>query len=156
MRQLLCGLLCLLLSLSAAAAQTVTGSSPVGTVLTSSVGSGAAVTLTNATAANVTSLALTAGTWICGGGVGFVAGSVAPTLLEGGFTNTTATAPTFDGLFFISLAATTFTVTGQNFGIGMLVTTLTGNATLYMTAVVNFASGTAWKAYGTETCVRVR
>jgi hypothetical protein len=153
MRLALRVLLCLLALGGPASSQSVTPSFPLGQVVASQVGSGSAVTLASAVASNVTSVSLTAGTWLCGGGIGFLAGNTAATVFEGGFSNTTGTAPTYDGLFF--LASSSFTLSGQNFAVGNTTVAISGPGTLFMTAVVNFA-GTAWKAYGTETCVRIQ
>jgi hypothetical protein len=151
MRKLLC-LLCLLLA-QPACGQSVTPTFPVGAVAISAVASGAAVTLTTATTANVTSVAITPGTWVCSGGINFIAGSVAPTNISGGLTPTSATGPGYDGNFAENV---TFAIAAQNRPIASIVIATAANMSVFMYAQVTFASGTAWKAYGTENCFRIK
>ena len=150
-------LLCLLLALGRPAyGQSVTPTFPVGGTQISAIASGSAVTLTTATTANITTVTLTPGTWVCSGGVNFVAGTVAPSLLNGGLTPTSATGPGYDGNFSISQPTTAFSVANQNHGLGMIVITTAANLQIWLYATATFASGTAWKAYGTVNCVRVK
>lgn len=64
----------------------------VGEFVTATVAVGAAVALTTATTANVTSISLTAGDWDISGQVDFTPGATTSiTVLQGGFSLTTAT-----------------------------------------------------------------
>ena len=74
---------------------TAPGAGKLGEVISSTVLSGSAVTPLNNTAANVTSVSLTAGHWRCGGLVGQVVGTGSvSTLLLGWISTTSAALPT--------------------------------------------------------------
>jgi hypothetical protein len=146
--------LCLLLCLFAGPAwpQSVTPSSPIGTVVSSAIASGSAVSIATSTVTiNVTSVALGPGTYLCSGGVNFI-NSTAVTQLAAGLTPTSATPPGFDGNVFLSA---TFAATNQNVPIGSIVITETAaSTTIWMYAQETFAAGTH-SAYGTLDCVRI-
>jgi hypothetical protein len=147
-------LLCILLALGGPVyGQSVTPTFPVGATAISAVASGAAITLTTATTANVTSVTISPGTWVCSGGINFIAGTIAPTNISGGLTPTSATGPGYDGNFAENV---TFPLAAQNRPIGSIVIATAVAMSVFMYAQITFASGTAWKAYGTENCFRIK
>lgn len=67
----------------------------IGEVVTASVASGSAVSLTSTTAANVTSVSLTAGDWtVCGNVLFTLGGTTTSTVSQAAFSSTSATLPT--------------------------------------------------------------
>lgn len=122
----------------------------VGEFISSSIASGAAVTLTTATTADVTSVALTAGDWDIWGNLIFLpGGSTTFTTLVGGLSNNTSatlpTAPAAGGYAGLTLAFPTGAA--QAFSLGMIRVLATGARTIYLVANATFAVSTM-KAYG--------
>lgn len=130
----------------------------IGQPLSSLIASGSAVSLTTATPANVTSIALTAGDWDVMGEITFVATSatvVASAVWEGGINSTTAVLPTDGTETFhampLAIATTSFnatvTIPRKIFNSASAVTT-------YLVAEATFTAGTV-AAYGNITARRV-
>lgn len=122
----------------------------VGQYISSTVLSGAAVVLTTATPANVTSISLTGGDWDVWGTVGFVANAATTaTIFEGGISQTSATLPTPPGSgaysqFGLSVAAAGLMPV---FPIGSVRVPLAATTTVYLVAQSTFAVN-AMSAYG--------
>lgn len=125
-----------------------------GEYVASVVGLGSAITLTNATSANVTSISLTAGDWDVSGSVIYDVGGTG-TAMEWGWNTTSATLPT-RGTGQGTQKSRSFT-SGHNDGFGVGPTRLSLNATttVYLVAQATFSSGT-WLVYGTIAARRVR
>ena len=120
----------------------------VGEVVSSSVASGSAVSLTTSITANVTSISLTAGDWDVTGQVAFQF-SAAPTAIIANINTTSATLGTV-GITspYSSLQSTTFTSGATQFqGLPMGRLSLSATTTVYLLAYATFASGTS-SAYG--------
>lgn len=79
-------------------------------IIAGAVASGSAVSLSNATDANVLSLALTTGVWDVEGNVNFAAGSATITALSAGLSTTSATVPTDGTEAFSGVRVTTTTI----------------------------------------------
>lgn len=134
-----------------------TAAGNVGQYISSSVLAGSAVSLTTATAANVTSISLTAGDWDVRGMVAFIPGAgTTSTIQYAAISTTSATLPTigaennFSGLA-ITFAGSQFSV--QN--VGPMRLSLSGTTTVYLIAQANFAVSTM-SAYGFIGARRVR
>ena len=128
-------------------AQVTNGGSPSGCATNSS----SPVSLTTATAANITSVSLTAGHWdVCGEAALLPAGSTTITGASGWISTTSATLPTGSSqlLPFVFLANTGF-VTGQGISLSIGCTTikLASTTTVYVEAYSAFATSTM-SAYG--------
>lgn len=111
----------------------------VGEVISSSVLFASAVSLSNNTAANVTSISLTAGDWDVWGNV-FITASGASTVYEVWSSNTSATAPD------VSLLNAFVTAAGIGLGdLGMNIpyrrVSLSGTTTVYLSCLVAFSTG---------------
>jgi hypothetical protein len=133
----------------------------VGEYISSSVASGAAVSLTSGSnPVNVTSVSLTPGDWDCEGNVAFLLNaSTSITQLYGWISTTSATLPTFPNAG--GLAA--FTCASQNpgqvngpiLGLSRFRVNVTVTTTVYLCAQATFSSSTN-AAYGFISCRRVR
>jgi hypothetical protein len=130
----------------------------VGEQVDSIVAVGSAVGLTTATAANVTSISLSAGDWNVSGNVNFTAGSA--TTAEGalwviGVNTTSATIPTTGAE--VQLAATAVTTTSFKLGASTTSSRINVSATttVYLVAEATFTAGTVG-AYGHLCARRVR
>ena len=114
----------------------------VGEYISSTVLSGAAVSLTTATSANVTSISLTGGDWDVWGTVGFVANvATTATIFEGGISLTTNTLPISPGggayaQFGLSMAAG---ATEPVFPVGSTRISLSTTTTVYLVVQSTFA-----------------
>lgn len=131
----------------------------VGETTKTTVLSGAPVSLTTATAVNVTSISLTVGDWeVCG--TVFLQGAAATvaTRAQASISQTSATLVTAgtEG-FGETLAAATATFSASNMGIPVTSTRVSINATttVYLVAQLNFSGGTA-SAFGFIKARRVR
>lgn len=126
----------------------------VGEYVSSSVVQGSAVALTTGTAANITSISLTAGDWdVCGTVVYDVGGPI--TSFEGGWGTTSATVPTRgDGRGWLDNEPA---ASGENRCFSSIVTrlSLNGTTTTYLVAQATFGSGSC-AAYGTIAARRAR
>lgn len=130
----------------------------IGQPLSSLIVSGSAVSLTTATPANVTSIALTAGDWDVMGEITYVATSatvVAAATWEGGINTTTATLPT-DGTeaFYATPAAITTASFNATITISRKIINSASASTAYLVAEATFTVGTV-TAYGNITARRV-
>lgn len=131
----------------------------VGEFVDSQVASGSAVSLTTATAANVTSISLTAGDWDVYGSVGFLTAATTNfTQLISGVSVTSATIDTNDN----SLRHVTLNTPGTAPGVSathVLTPTvrisLSGTTTVYMIARASFSISTC-SAFGRLSARRVR
>lgn len=121
----------------------------------STVASGAAVALTTATAANVTSLALIPGEYDLSAAVDFALAGVTGTLLQAAISLTSATLPTQPGgsglgtdpLVLMPLITTALSATAT-LSISPVRLVLTATTTVYLVAQQTFSAGTTG-AYGT-------
>ena len=130
----------------------------VGEVVSSLVPVGSAVSLTNATPANVTSIPLTAGDWNIEGTVNFTAAAAttaAGAAFAVGVNTTSATVPT-DGSetyeYLGAITTGTYKATGEA---SMKTLNVTANTTVYLVASAAFSAGTVG-AYGSLIARRVR
>lgn len=126
----------------------------LGEIVESKVASGSAVSLTTATAANVTSITLTAGDWDVSGNVNFAAASATSSAASAGISTTTATLPT-DGTEayngeIITTASSNSTITLPRKRIS-----LSGTTTIYLVGSKTFSAGTVG-AFGAINARRVR
>lgn len=126
----------------------------VGEAISSLVASGAAVSLTNNTVANVTSINLTAGDWDVTGNINFAGTTATVTGGSGGITVTSATVPTdgteiFDGTI-TTLLSDTSSITPTRKRISIATTTA-----IYLVAKKSFSAGTVG-AFGSILARRVR
>lgn len=129
----------------------------IGEIVTNTVLQGAAVVLTTNVPADVTSVSLTAGNWVCSGSVWFnPAATTTSTYWEGWISVTSATRPTAPagGMFqyipqvaSAAQAATTATVIPTAFS-------LSGTTTVFLSTRHGFAISTDG-AFGVITCWRV-
>lgn len=123
----------------------------IGEVLSSTVLSGSAVSLTTNTAANVTSLALTAGDWEVYGNVGFVtAASTSLTILAQSISQTTNTLDTAPGVYasqFMNATVPTASAVRNVFTPTVTRISLASTTTVYLVAFATFTASTLL-AYG--------
>lgn len=137
---------------TAAAGSTPTG---VGNALTSNVTTGSAVSLTSATAADVTTLALTTGTWIISGIVHFNMVGATGTSWISAVTKTTATLPTLslDQPFTTMNNGGGLTNAQQlTTGVGLIV--VSGTQNVFLEAQLTYTGG-APTAYGNIIAFRI-
>lgn len=128
----------------------------VGQCLSSNVPSGSAVSLTTGTAANVTSLSLTAGNWIAAGNVCFApAGTTTSNFNMAWLSQTSATLPTAPNAGAEVIQSAAIVASNGTFCLptGSTFLTLSSSATLYMSAFSNFATSTM-TAYGYVFAIR--
>jgi hypothetical protein len=124
----------------------------VGEYISSQVLSGAAVSLTSGTVANVTSIALTAGDWDVWGNVAFTGGAATTLTYANASINTTsATQPTPPGNGAFASAvpggAALFSTDDLFLPVGMTRISVSGNQTVYLIARASFGISTC-VAYG--------
>lgn len=129
----------------------------VGEYVASTVGSGAPVTLTTATVANVTSISLTAGDWDVTGMVNFQYGSgTAISYVLCGSSSTSATLGGEDTFTDWEIPFTAGASQGTyGFNIPIKRYSLSGTTTIYLVAKASFTTNTL-KAFGTIRARRVR
>ncbi|MEX3961658.1 hypothetical protein AB4Y42_05480 [Paraburkholderia sp. EG286B] len=128
----------------------------VGEVITATLASGSAVSLTTSTAANVTSISLTAGDWDVTGVVNFVNGSNNFTAISGWTSSASATVPTLPNMAYNLVSLTSGIIGGgSTIQVGKQRFNVSTTTTVFLSALANFASGTA-NAYGIITARRVR
>lgn len=133
----------------------------VGEILTNTVASGSAVSLTTATAADVMTLALTKGNWVVNWQVDFVLGAATATNFTSGVSVTANTLPTQAGGSGIGtdpLVSTPLLTTGLSDTLGQVgkLTTVSvaADTTLHLVVKATFSAGTT-TAYGTVSALRV-
>lgn len=126
----------------------------VGEVITATVASASAASLTTAMTSNVTSVSLTPGDWDCRGVVDYPLVSVTISLFQVGTSTSSAAVGAQDSFISLPLASVGLTST---MGIMVPVTrySLASMTSVYLVANATFSLGTA-KAYGTLICRRVR
>lgn len=129
----------------------------IGEYLSSAVATGASVSLTTATTANVTSLSLTAGDWDVRGAVDFTFGAATSvTNLVGGISQTSATLGAQDSFFDLATAAVIPTAAKDStFACPTIRISLAATTTVYLVAQGTFTVSTL-KAYGTLSARRAR
>lgn len=129
-----------------------------GEVISAIKAVGSPVSLTTATAANVTSVALTAGDWDVEANVNFI-GTSATTAAGGAFTvgisTTTATLPTDGSEVQLGVPAVTTTSFKDGISVSRKTITVSTTTTVYLVALGTFSAGTLG-AYGAITARRVR
>lgn len=120
----------------------------------SAIASGSSVSLTTATAANVTSISVPAGTWFISGNINFSAATATVTGTSGGISSTTATLPTdgtevYSGVQVTLLSETdSVTLPPKKFTLGSTTTIyLVGRSTFSAGAVSAFGQITAQQVY---------
>ena len=122
----------------------------VGEVITST---GSSVALTNATAANIASISLTAGDWDVWGSVGFVPTTVTSiALIAASISPTSATQVSIPNITLLNLP---FTVGNQSIVAPTQRISLATTTTYFLVATINYAGGTE-AATGTITARRRR
>jgi hypothetical protein len=115
----------------------------VGEYLESVVNQGSAIALTTGTAANVTSLVLTAGDWDLSANISFLpGGSPSVTVIAGSSSLVSATFDTSNGRF-VQIPSAAYTATfGSSFAFKPLKFNVTVNTTVFLVAFANFTVGT--------------
>lgn len=126
----------------------------LGQYTSSYIVTGSAVSLTTATAANVTTLSLTAGDWDVEGNVNFNGGGATTTATSAGISTTTATLPT-DGSECASGVITSTATYVNTITLPRKRISLSGTTTIYLVAKSTFSAGTT-TAFGGITARRVR
>lgn len=125
----------------------------VGEFVSATLAQGSAITLTTTTAANVTSISLTAGDWDV---TGAVAHEYSSANLSQDYGGSTATSATLNGLGSYFSHPYSQSITGTYItAIPVFRYSLSATTTVYLVAQSNFSSGTA-KAYGYIRARRVR
>lgn len=127
----------------------------VGSSISSAIPTGSAVTLSSNTAANVTSISLTPGTWAVTGAVYFKPAAANSSLFETSINTTSATVSTTVPQFTsipIVITANSAVVT-QN--IPMNIITVASNTTYYLVARQTFSAGSS-AAFGSITALRIK
>lgn len=121
----------------------------VGEYVSSTVLVGSAVSLTNNTAANVTSISLTAGDWDVWGNVGFNPnGATTMSVLVAAINTTSATLPTSPATGGYNQLSVSFNTGGSNtLPAGMTRISISGTTTVYLIAYSSFGVSTN-AAYG--------
>lgn len=128
---------------------TVANAGNIGQTLSSTVLIGSAVSLTTATAANVTSQSYTAGSWLLWGNVCINPAVAASTTTLAGWISTTSatlpTAPNSGAYFLINLPFAAGN--GDCFPVGMIKASFASTTTVYLSVYAAFTGGTN-AAYG--------
>ena len=130
------------------------GAGEIGELIDSPIAVGSAVSLTSATAANVTSITLTPGSWLVHGHVNLSAGSATRTAASAGISTTTATLPT-DGSEVTSGIQTTTTTHKDGITLQPKQVLVAAGTTqvVYLVASATFSAGTV-AAYGQISAIR--
>ena len=126
----------------------------VGEYTSSLVASGSAVSLTNNTTANITSISLTAGDWDVDGHVNFTETTSTVTARSAGLTSTSATVPTDGSEAFCGVQST---VTSETNSItpSRKRFSLSATTTVYLVGRASFSAGTC-TGFGQITARRAR
>jgi len=120
----------------------------IGEYVTASVAQASAITLSNATPANITSISLTAGDWDVWGAVAFT-GASTPTInaLSGGVSTTSATLPA-EGLYAaITPVSTAIQTQNQSMPVPMQRVSIASTTTVYLVSNQGITGGTV-KGFG--------
>lgn len=135
-------------------AQVTNSGSPSGCATNSST----PVSLTTVTTANVTSVSLTAGSWLCSGNVGFAPGGTTVTTAEGGWISTAsatlATTPNSGAYTFYNGLSSTAGSNVNTFSVGSVRLNFSSTTTVYLEAFSAFTVSTQ-SALGFLSCLRV-
>ena len=138
-------------------AGTVTGSAIgagiVGEKITSAVASGSAVSLTTATAANVTSISLTAGNWAVSGNINFSDATATSTGTSASINTTTATMAS-DGTEAYSGVQVTLVSEIDSVTLPVKVINVSTTTTVYLVGKSTFSAGSV-SAFGSITATRM-
>lgn len=128
----------------------------LGEYIESVINSGLAVSLTTNTAANITSISLTAGDWDVTGGIGFAQSGTTASLYQAGSSTTSATLPVTGEASWVQYPFAVV-VTGDKFmsPIPTVRYSLSGTTTIYLVASATFSAGTV-SAFGTIRARRIR
>jgi hypothetical protein len=126
----------------------------VGEYGSSAIASGSAVSLTTATAANVTSISLTHGDWDVEGNINFAVTSATVTATSGGIGTTSVTVPT-DGTEVFSGLQTTTTTETDSITIPRRRVSIASTTTVYLVGKTTFSAGTV-AGFGSISARRVR
>lgn len=147
-----------LVSLAGVTGGACAASGIIGECINSNIPAGSAVSLTTVTAANVTSVSLTAGNWICYGNVVFSPGGTTITSQEAGWIGTVSatlpTAPNSGSYFGIGNLSNTAGGNSDAFPVGMIMENVTSTTTIYLEAYSTFNTSTM-SAYGYINCLRI-
>lgn len=139
---------------------TVASVGNIGQVISSNVAAASAVDLSTATAADITTLALTAGHWRVSGNVCYITGTnTAVAVEEVWIHSVSATQPTFPNSGGVTALRFTYTSSAGNDSVcvqsGSIDVYLSGNATYYLSTLTGFSVSTL-KGYGFATALRVQ
>lgn len=115
------------------------GAGKVGEFISSNIVSGSAVSLTNNTAADMTSISLTAGDWDVVGNCSFTVGGLC-TAVIGWISATSATVP--DPSLYSQVAATTAELSNTGVDAPVVRFSLSGTTTIYISALSAFTTST--------------
>lgn len=129
----------------------------VGELISSTVATGSSVSLSTGTAANVTSVSLTAGDWDCSGVVDYTFGATTSyTIAQQGVSTTSATIGAQDSFTMFETTATVPTASvDPAWSIPVVRVSVASTTTTYLVAKATFSISTL-KAYGTLRCRRMR
>lgn len=128
----------------------------IGEAVSSSVASGAAVTIAaSSSTVNVTSILVPAGDWEIHGNVCYSNAGTTPTLAAGAISSSSATLPTAGAEGYFQMAATFAAGLTLSFPTGNLRVSVSAPTTFYLVALQTY-TGTAPKAYGAITARRAR
>lgn len=136
---------------------TAADNAPAGTYgeyLESKIASGSAVSLTTATAANITSISLTAGDWDVEGSINFSQGAATATATVGGINTTSATLPTDGSEVNSGVIGTTITVV-DGVTLPRRRVNVSATTTVYLVGRATFSAGTV-TGYGVINARRIR
>lgn len=126
----------------------------LGELISATLASGSATSLTTATAKNITSLSLGAGDWDCTGVADFVMSGATTTDFKSGLSSTTGTFGTQDTFVNVPLVLTTASDTyGQN--VPKTKFLLSATTTVFLVAQGTFSAGTE-TGYGSVGCRRIQ
>lgn len=126
-------------------------SGAIGQVITSSVASGSAVAATTGSNVNVTSISLTAGSWVISGIVNFT-GMTTATIQNASISTTSATQGTA-GLNKVSTTFSSTTLSDISLSIPSYPLDVSGSTTVYLVGGGTYSAGTG-KVYGSITATR--
>lgn len=128
----------------------------IGEYITAQILSGAAISLTSGTAANIASISLTAGDWDITGGVQFVNGATTSTTFQGVWISTTSA--TFSALAddgYVSYNGGAFVNYNAAYATGVKRLQLSSTTTVFISVLSNFTVSTC-TAYGKIRARRAR
>jgi hypothetical protein len=113
----------------------------VGQVISSLIPNGSSISLGNGTAANVTSIILTAGDWDVSGTVSFAAGAATITQMTAGMSTSTGTLPT-DGTEGYSDASITTSTLTNSITLTPIQVNVNASTTVFLVGKCAFSAGT--------------